>query len=312
MELKKIRRGIGRFFGWLGLNLCSLIVRVLPEEWMYAFAKGIATLGYCFAHKQRRIALQSLGLAFGQEKTAAQTEQIARDCFTFMAKGVMELLFLMYRPLLLKKRVDILNKENLNQALSRGKGVILVSGHFGNFPLMLARLGLGGYKTASIMRPMRDSRVEKIFLARRTQLNIKTIYSIPRKTCVENSIRSLRNNELLFIPLDQNFGTGGVFVDFFGQKAATATGPIVLARRTGAVLLPCFIIRQKDDTHKLIFEAPFDLEEGQDAQETISINIQRLTHIIESYIRRYPAQWGWIHRRWKSRPNEGGDTWQKK
>jgi KDO2-lipid IV(A) lauroyltransferase len=102
---------------------------------------------------------------------------------------------------------------------------------------------------------------------------------------------------------EKNFGTGGVFVDFFGRKAATATGPVVLAQRTKAALLPCFIIRQKDDTHRIIFEKPLDLVEGKDAEETITINIQRLTNIIETYIRKYPAEWSWIHRRWKSKPN---------
>jgi len=157
------------------------------------------------------------------------------------------------------------------------------------------------------MRPMRDSRVEKFFQEKRLKLNIKTIYSQPRKTCVDASIRSLRNNELVFIPIDQNFGSGGVFVDFFGRKAATATGPIVMARRTGAVIIPCFIIRQKDDTHKIIFEPPLDLAEDKDGRSSILINTQRLTNIIELYIRKYPAEWSWIHRRWKSRPDlEGG------
>lgn len=303
MDAKKIRKSIGRFFGWLGLTLCSLIIKVLPGVWLYGFAQGIARIGYTIAKKQRKIALESLGIAFGQDKSSGEIEKIARDCFTFMAKSGVELQFLMERPSLLKERVQIVGKENLDRALARGNGIILVSAHFGNFPLMLARLSLEGYKTAGIMRSMRDSRVEKIFLAKRNRLNIKIIYSQPRKTCVDNTIRSLRDNELVFIPLDQNFGTGGVFVDFFGRKAATATGPIVLAQRTKASIIPCFIIRQRDDTHKIIFEPALNLAEGKDSQETILINIQKLTDIIESYIRRYPAEWGWIHRRWKSKPN---------
>ncbi len=303
MDSKKIRKGISRFFGWLGLSFCSLIIKVLPGSWLYGFAQGIAALGYSIARKQKKTALEGLAIAFGREKSDEELERIAKDCFTFMVKSGAELIFLLDRFALLKERIQIVGKEKLSAALSKGKGVILVSGHFGNFPLMLARLALEGYKTASIMRQMRDSRVEKLFLAKRSRLKVNTIYSQPRKACVENSLRSLRNNELLFIPIDQNFGTGGVFVDFFGKKAATATGPIVLAQRTKATILPCFIVRQKDDTHKIIFEPPLDLEEGKTNQETVLINIQRLTNIIESYIRKYPSQWGWIHRRWKSKPN---------
>lgn len=305
MDFKRIRKSITRFFGWLGLASCSLIIKVMPSRWLYVFAEGVASVGYRVAGKQRRIALESLKIAFGEEKSALDIKKIARDCFTFMAKAGVELLFLMERQALLKKRVEIIGKENLDTALSRGKGVILVSAHFGNFPLMLAKLSLEGYKTAGIIRHMRDVRAEKIFMAKRTELGIKTIYSQPRKACVQASIHTLRNNELLFIPLDQNFGSGGVFVDFFGRKAATATGPVVFAQRTGATIIPSFIIRQADDTHKIIFEPPLDLERGKNSQESVIINIQRLTNIIESYIRRYPAEWGWIHRRWKSKPTQG-------
>jgi KDO2-lipid IV(A) lauroyltransferase len=303
MDSKKIRISIGRFFGWIGLNFCSLITKVIPARYLYSFAKMISSLGYRFVARQRNIALQSLELAFGQEKSREEVEQIAKDCFTFLAKSGVELMFLLHKPSLIKECVDIVGKDSLDAALSKGYGVILVSAHFGNFPLMLARLALSGYSVAGIIRNMRDTRAEKMFLAARNKFKMKTIYSQPRDVCVNKTIEALRNNELVFIPLDQNFGTGGVFVDFFGRKAATATGPIVLAKRTKAVVLPCFIVRQKDDRHKIIFEAPLELEEGRDFQETVTINVQRLTNLIETYIRRYPAEWGWIHRRWKSRPS---------
>jgi Lauroyl/myristoyl acyltransferase len=89
---------------------------------------------------------------------------------------------------------------------------------------------------------------------------------------------------------------------FFGTKAATATGPVVFAMRTKAPILPMFIVRQKDDTHKIIIEPPLYIEEKEDYKETLIYNVARITKIIENYIRKYPQEWGWIHRRWKSRP----------
>jgi KDO2-lipid IV(A) lauroyltransferase len=301
MDSKKIRTSISRFFGWLGLNTCSLIVKFIPARFIYGFAKNIGSLGYRIAKKQRTTTLESLTIAFGRDKSRQEIEQIARDCFTFLAKAGVELVFLMDRPALLMKRVNLVGKHNLDNALAKGNGVILASAHFGNFPLLMSRLALSGYKIGGIMRAMRDTRVENIFLEKRNRFKIKTIYSQPRSVCVNNTLEALRNNEVVFIPIDQNFGTGGVFVDFFGRKAATATGPVVLAQRTKAALLPCFIVRQKDDTHKIIFEEPLNLEKGKDPQETVVINIQRLTNIIEHYIRIYPAEWGWVHRRWKTK-----------
>src|SRR3989338_1563958 len=234
MDFKKIRKSLSRFAGWLGLSLCSLIIKITPERYLYGLARKITFLGYIFAVKQRKIALESLSVAFGKEKSAAEIRKITKDCFSCLAKSAVELMFLLDKPQLLKKRIQLVNKEYLDAALLKGSGVILVSAHFGNFPLLLARLSLEGYKTSGIMRPMRDERVEKIFVRKRQKYNVRTIYSQPRNVCVETTIRALRNNELVFIPIDQNFGTGGVFVDFFGQKAATATGPVVLALRTKA------------------------------------------------------------------------------
>lgn len=106
------------------------------------------------------------------------------------------------------------------------------------------------------------------------------------------------------MPIDQNFGSGGgVYVNFFGQKAATATGPAVFAMRTGAVILPMFIIRQSDDTHKIIVEPPLPIAQKNDEKEAIAVTMAKITDLIEQYIRRYPHEWAWMHRRWKSRPS---------
>ena len=279
-----------------------MTVRFLSAQCLYAFAKNLARIGFLVAIKQRRIALENLSIAFGQERSSQELRKIAKDCFALMAMSGAETLFLMGKPQLVKDRVFLENKRILDEALSRGKGVILVTGHFGNFPLMMLKLGFEGYSIGGIMRSMRDPRVEKMFSKIRDNMGLKTIYSQPRKACVDGTIRALKNNEIVCIQLDQNFGTAGVFVNFFGQKAATATGPVVFALRTKAVLLPCFIVRQKDNTHRINFEQEFNLKQKDDFNKTVLFNIQRLTEIIESYIRRYPAHWGWIHRRWKTRP----------
>jgi KDO2-lipid IV(A) lauroyltransferase len=304
MASKNIFKTIEYGFAWMLLQLCSLIIRHISQKYLYGFVPKIGYLGYILAGRHRDIAFEGLSQAFGKKKSSRQIKQIARDCFISMAKSGAELLFAMNRPGFVRNNFKIIGRENIDRALSKGKGVILVSAHFGNFPMILARLGLEGYKTSVILRPMKDQRMEELFEPERARLDIEAIYSIPRKICVETAIRSLRNNRLLFIPLDQNFGTGGVYVDFFGRKAATATGPVVLARRTQAVILLCFIIRQKDDSHHIIFEPALDIKRGSSTEETTIINIQRITETIESYICKYPEQWSWIHRRWKSRPRE--------
>ena len=109
----------------------------------------------------------------------------------------------------------------------------------------------------------------------------------------------------MFVLLDQNFGSqGGIYVDFFGQKAATATGPVIFALRTGAPIVPMFTIREGKEKHRVIIEEPMELIKKETDEETIYFNTVRITNLIEKYIRKYPDERGWMHRRWKSRPKE--------
>lgn len=303
MALKDAGKRFNRLLARESLYLCSLIVGCLPRKWLYGFAQTIATMAYGIAVKQRHIALESLEVAFGNRLTKQAKVTIARDCFQNMAKSGVELLSILETPLRAKGMVTIEGKCYLDQALSKGNGAIAVSAHFGNFPLAITKLRQEGYKVSVILRKMRDDKVEDFLEKRRAMMGIHSIHSTPRQACVDNALRALRNNEVLFIQLDQNFGTAGVFVDFFGRQAATATGPAILALRTQAPILPMFIVRQPSDTHTIMIEPEVAIEKKDTNDETIHAIIQRITSIIESYIQKYPQEWGWIHRRWKSRPH---------
>lgn len=304
MGYREFTRSLKRDIARNALRVVSVIVESLPLNWAYNFASGIAKLAYLIAARQRHIALEGLGIAFANEKSAKEIERIARESFSNMAKGVLELIYLMAHPKLIKEKVVLEGKDNLDKALAAGRGVIIVSAHFGNFPLMLIRLAKEGFKVKAIIRHMRDPKMEKYSTDKRHKLGVGTIFNHPRNICVQESLKSLKNNEIIFIPLDQNFGTGGIFVEFFGRQAATATGPVTLSLRAKSKIVPVFIVRHPDNTHKVIIESPLDIEEKSDYNQTVSFNILRLTQIIEIYIRRYPAQWGWIHRRWKTQPKE--------
>ena len=132
---------------------------------------------------------------------------------------------------------------------------------------------------------------------------IRVIPDKPSRVCVQQSIRCLKENGILFLLTDLNVSRGGVYVDFFGQMVPTFKGPVVLAMRTGAPVLPVFIVREGVSRHRLIIEPPVDLDLTGDKDRDIFTYLSRLSAISESYIRRYPDQWWWIHRRWrKARP----------
>ena len=302
-RIKVLKRAAARN----GMFFFSACFNSLPYPIVKKIGAALTGIGFCLTIRLKQIARESLQIAFGQTKDKKEINAIIRKCFDNFGKGMVELMYFMAHPAMIKEKVVIDGKEHLDNALRQGKGVIAVSAHFGNFPLMLLRLAQTGYKTNAIIRPTRDAEIEKYFLAQRTKLGLNTIYAAPRKQCVDYTIRALRNNEIVFIPLDQNFGSGaGVFVEFFGQQAATATGPVVFAQRTGAVLLPMFVVREEDDRHRVIIEPPMTLDEDSDSEKMIYTNVVKITKLIELYVRKYPHEWGWMHRRWKSKP--AGET----
>jgi len=304
MTRKEFCRWMAYSSGRVVIGFCDFAGSVVPFGFLYAFGRFFGWAGYTFAVKHKRIAIESLTRAFGKEKTPQEIRRICRECFNSMAYAAVEFFKFMKHPERIAKFVDIEGVENLKKALAEGKGVVAISAHFGSFPLLLSRLAQEGFKVNAVMRHMRDQKLDELFEDKRRVMRVGSIYTQPRTTCVSDSLKVLRDNEVLFVQLDQNFGTGGVFVDFFGVKAATATGPIVFSMRTGAPIVPMFIYRLGGPRHRIVVEPPIHLEESGTKSERLLGAVERLTALIERYIRKYPHEWGWIHKRWKARPKE--------
>ncbi|MCR4336448.1 MAG: lysophospholipid acyltransferase family protein [Candidatus Omnitrophica bacterium] len=297
-QLKNFRRGLARHSMFATIAL----IKRAP----YCVVKGIMlsflSVAFLFTIKLKRVAKESLDIAFGQEKTSQEKKKILKDCFYHFGRGMIEMMYFMNHPHLIKENIIIENRERLDEALRQGRGVVAVTGHFGNFPLMMLKLALEGYKVHVIMRRTRDSEIDEVLYDYRSRLGVGTIYTHPRKECVLESLKALRNNEIVFILLDQHFGSdGAVMVDFFGQKAATAPGAVVFAERAKCPIVPIFIRREKGDQSRIMIEPIFELQNYEDHQAMVQKNVERLTAIIEKYIRQYPQEWGWMHKRWKDK-----------
>ena len=269
---------------------------------IYRLGSSIGRATYYMAFSHRKIALDSLSVAF-PEVSLKRRKKIARDFSVIMVQSFLEVIHFASNYSLFNN-IEIEGREFLNKALEKNQGVIALSAHFGNFPLISLKLAREGYKINVVVRPMRDGDVEDYAQDLRTKAGVNTIYSLPRGQCVANMIKSLRNNEIVIIHMDQNFGTTGVWVKFFGRLAATPVGPVVLALRTNAPILPMFIIREGIGKHRLKILPELKLDYFPERGKTILINTIKITKLIEEWVKRYPELWGWIHKRWKSRPSE--------
>lgn len=280
------------------------IVLLLP--WKVALGLGVllARLLFLLSRREKARALSNLSIAFGAEKSPRDILRICRLCFENLGKGLMEVLqFPRLNPGNLGRLVSLEGKQNIDDALKKGKGVIVFTAHFGNWELLGVSLVLLGYDVGFIVRPVRSPRLEALVNRNRESMGVECI---PRGTSIKKALWRLRRNGVLGILSDIDTKVDGVFVDFFGRPAFTPRGPVSIALRTGAALIPVFIIRQEDDTHRIVAEKPLELKVTGDQEEDVRLNTASFTKIIESYIRKYPEQWIWVHERWKTRPKAVG------
>ena len=302
---KKKRKGWRKWsgvkIGCPGAKLLISLVNIWPLHYLHYLGEKLGRLTFFFWGARKKIILNNLELALGKEKSQKEIREIFKRNLENMGKGVLETI--RYSRLSsdrLDKTITIEGKEYIDRALEAGKGVVALSAHLGNFPLIGMKFVSLGYQFAVVFRNPENEKLAQITRNFMKQGGIEPIPDKPRKICVRRSIQTLRKNGILFLQIDQNTRTKrGVFVDFFGYLVPTFTGPVVMALRTGAVIVPLFIVRNGDNTHTIIVDPPVELELTGDKDRDIFLNIARLTKVSESYIRRYPEQWWWIHRRFR-------------
>jgi len=299
---KEKNKFLRRNLGWIFMKAFVFLCGITPLSWNYFLGKVLGSLAYLAVVRHRRIALEGLATAF-PELDIKERKKIARDFFIFMAQGSFELLNFL-KNLNQLQNIRIEGETNLTQALGKGKGVLMVTAHLGNFPLMSLKLAKAGYPVNFVTRPMRDEKTSDYIHSLRTDAGVKTIFSFPRRECVNGIIRALADNEIVVMQMDQNFGTGGVWVKFFGKLAATPVGPVVLALRAQSPVVAAYIYREGRGKHCIKIFPEQELTITSDKNETILINVIKLTRIIEGWVKNKASQWGWIHRRWKSRPSK--------
>jgi KDO2-lipid IV(A) lauroyltransferase len=185
--------------------------------------------------------------------------------------------------------------------LRRGRGVIFMTAHFGAWELSSFAHALYGYPLKFIVRPIDNPRVEELISNYRA---LSGNVPIRRRSAARDILKSLRQNEAVGILFDQNTTRSeGVFAEFFGIPAATTPAIALFALRAGAAVIPGFLIwDEKVGKHRLRLDPPVELINTGDLDHDVLENTKRFNRILENYVRKYPEQWLWIHRRWKTRP----------
>lgn len=281
---------------WVLLKLLGALPRPLAR----AAGISIAWVVYFLHRKLRRVGMRNLELAF-PEKTRLERKKILRGVFTSLGRQVAEVcLFPKYTRENVSKVVVYEGFENFERALARGKGVLFLTGHLGAWELSAFAHSLYGYPLNIVMRPLDNPYLNRLAREYRTMHGNKTV----DKDFARGLIAAMRKGETVGVLMDTNMiATQGVFVDFFGISACTASGVARVALKTDAAVVPGFTIWDPVlQKYRLRFDPAVELIRTGNTEFDVIANTAKFTNVIEDYIRHYPNQWLWVHRRWKTRP----------
>jgi len=278
-----------RIFGWM------------PRKLAFHAARIASWLGFRLARRQRNSGLRNLAMTMPALR-AEQCESILRACFDNLGRLLVEV---SHFPDLNKSNISQYvvyeGFENFAEGVRRGKGVIFLTGHFGAWELSSFAHSIYGHPMKFVVREIDNPRVEGLISGYRS---LGGNAPIRRRNASRDILKALRNNETVGILMDQNtVREEGVFADFFGIPAATTPAVATFALRTGAAVIPGFLIWDETlQKHRLHFDPPLKLIQTGDRTADILENTKMFNKVLENYIRKNPDQWLWIHRRWKTRP----------
>ena len=290
---------MARMFAWVLRGLAKAVA-ALPLGGATALARAVGWILANVVRLRRTYVLQTLARCL-PEKTDSERQALYAAVCRQQVLSMMELLrYAGGREAELEARLEVSGKEHVEAARAQGKGVLVLIAHFGNYALLALQVPkLFGYPLSVIAKPLRNETLNALWwdLQRKAGVN-----GIPARNAYRASVRALKDNGLVGFMLDQNRPADqAVFVDFFGQPAATTPGLAVMSAHTGAPVLPVFIRRLPDGRNMVEAQPP--IEPPPDRQPaTIRTFTETCTKTIEDEIRRYPEQWLWWHKRWKSRP----------
>jgi Kdo2-lipid IVA lauroyltransferase/acyltransferase len=277
------------------------ILGTLPRPLSRAFAIGIAQLVYLLHFRLRQVGMRNLAMVF-PEKGEAERRRILRGVFTSLGRQLAELCqFPRYTPQNIDEVVVYDGLENYERAYARGKGVLFLTGHFGGWELSAFTHSLHGHWLHVVMRPMDNPYLDRLLQGYRTMYGNKTV---DKDDFVRGLLAAMRAGETVGILMDTNMTPPqGVFVDFFGIPACTAIGIARVALHTDAAVVPAFTIWDPVlRKYRVEFAKAIELVRTGDDDADAVTNTAIFNRIFEDYVRKYPDQWLWVHRRWKTRP----------
>jgi KDO2-lipid IV(A) lauroyltransferase len=288
---------IGKSIAWFGFAFSWLLVH-LPNRLREAFGACIGVMWFDVFRIRRQVVLSNLTLAF-PEMSRAEKVRMGRRAMINFGKNVVDYSFM---PFLEKMPVESMFETEgldvLKRAQERGAGVMLITCHLGHGDMACAGLSKMGFPIYMVSKFFSFKLLNDLWFGMRERVGTKFI---PPRNSSYALLKALKNKGVVVVPLDQFTGPPiGVATRFFGHDTGTAAGPALMAERAKSPVVMAYTYRLENGRHRLCFQDEIDVHLGEDHDRGIAEYTQRFNDIIESFVRKHPDQWMWIHKRWKT------------
>jgi KDO2-lipid IV(A) lauroyltransferase len=249
---------------------------------------------------RRRAALANLNIAF-PDRPLAERRTICRSSFQQLGMMLMEGIVVLVHPAAMAARITVEGREHLTDALGRSPGgALVVSAHLGNWELLSLTGRLTGLAIATIVRPLDNRLLNRVAERLRATAGVERI---GKRQATRAVFEALRGGQVVGVLLDQNATRSeSVFVPFFGRPASTSRGLALLSLRAGVPIVPMFIHREPGGRHRIVIETAIAPASRGPVDAAVAEVTAACARRIEAAIRRWPDQWLWLHRRWRTRP----------
>ncbi len=275
---------------------------MLPRRMAHSIGIGIGFIAYLIIPRLRQVGMLNLSIAF-PDASMSQKREILRRVYAGLGRQLAEFcLFPRYTSENVRQIAVYDGFENFENARQQKKGILLLTGHFGGWEVGSFAHSAYGYPIKIVVRDLDNPYVNALVKQYRTFYGNETL---DKEEFARGLLAAMRSGQTVGILTDTNMTPPqGVFVDFFGKQACTASGVARVALKTGAAVVPAFTFwDETTQRYRVRFDPQIELlRSGNDERDAVS-NTAVFTKIFEEYARRYPDQWLWMHRRWKTRPS---------
>ena len=300
-QFKKIRKNIKYNLLVAAIRMLLLVIHWLPRKIAMKTGGWLGAVAIRLLKKERLKTISNLTIAYGEEKSAGEIKAMAREVWINLGKSCVEFAIKMGQedPDEFFRDLEVSGNEYLQEAYQKGRGILGLISHIGCWEGTAMGLPMLGIPAYAIGKRLANEKLSRVLFELRGKKGVPTL---ARGSSYKTILRTLRENNLIGILIDQDTEVRGTFVDFYGRPAYTPIGAAMLAMDSGAPVLPMFYLKKPDDTYAFIIEQELPVVLTGRRRADMEENTRRFHKVIERYIKKYPTQWVWMHNRWKTTP----------